>query len=111
MQDYLFSYGTLQKETVHVELFKRILQATEETHKGYKVVTIEVRDKVSLAKGKGRYQQTALATANEADENKGTVFEITKEELAVTDSYEPDNYTRIKVKLQSGKEAWLYIAG
>ena len=38
------------------------------------------------------------------------VFEITVEELLHADKYEPANYKRIKVKLESGKEAWIYVA-
>jgi hypothetical protein len=38
------------------------------------------------------------------------VFTISKEELLLADNYETDDYKRIKVKLQSGKEAWVYVA-
>lgn len=111
MQDYLFSYGTLQKEAVQLRLFKRVLHGTKDVLKGYKTVSIQIHDEVFLAKGEQPHQQTAFASANEKDGIEGTVFQITNEELALADDYEPDGYTRIKVKLQSGKEAWLYVAG
>lgn len=111
MQQYLFSYGTLQKEAVQLRLFERILHGTKDVLKGYKAVPILIGDEAFLAKGEQRHQQTALATANEKDEIEGMVFQITNEELTSADDYEPEGYTRIKVKLQSGKEAWLYVAG
>lgn len=110
MQVYLFSYGTLQKETVQLRLFKRILRGMKDVLPGYKAVSVDSRDEAYLAKGEQRYRQTAFASANENDEIEGIVFEITNEELAVSDDYEPEGYTRIKVKLKSGKDAWLYVA-
>lgn len=110
MQDYLFSYGTLQNESVQRNLFGRVLRGTKDVVKGYKSVSIEIKDKAFLARGEQPHQQTAVASGKESDEIEGTAFEITNEELAVVDDYEPDGYTRIKVKLQSGNEAWLYVA-
>ncbi len=48
--------------------------------------------------------------AGDNDNIKGTVFEITEEELQLADKYEPANYKRVKAVLESGKEAWIYIA-
>jgi len=39
-----------------------------------------------------------------------TALEITDEELLLADEYEPKNYKRIKVMLESGKKAWIYVA-
>ena len=38
------------------------------------------------------------------------VFELTPQELAAADGYETDAYKRVKVKLCSGTEAWVYVA-
>jgi hypothetical protein len=38
------------------------------------------------------------------------VFEVTTEELLHADKYEPANYKRIKLVLESGKEACIYVA-
>ena len=41
----------------------------------------------------------------------GTVFEITNEELAVTDAYERDaEYRRLATVLASGRTAWIYVS-
>ena len=109
MNQYLFSYGTLQKEKVQIELFGRILQGSGDTLIGYKVSTIEIKDESFLLKGEEKYQLTAVISKDH-DNIKGTVFEITEEELRLADKYEPVNYKRVKVVLESGKEAWIYIA-
>ena len=110
MSVWLFSYGTLQKEKTQLELFGRVLQGSKDTLKGYKPESIEIKDEKFLSKGEQQQQLTAVLTNNNADSMEGTVFEISKEELLLTDKYEPDNYKRINVKLESGKEAWIYAA-
>jgi gamma-glutamylcyclotransferase (GGCT)/AIG2-like uncharacterized protein YtfP len=107
MDEFLFSYGTLQKETIQLQLFGRKLKGTGDILEGYTVSTIEITDENFLSKGEDKFQQT-LVPSN--DSIKGTVFEITEEELLLTDRYEPSNYKRIKVELSSGKAAWLYKA-
>ena len=49
-----------------------------------------------------------MATNNTNDGIEGTALELSEEELLFADEYEPDNYKRIKVTLQPGKEAWIY---
>lgn len=39
----------------------------------------------------------------------GIVFEVTDEELAQSDAYEPAGYTRISTVLASGRVAWVYV--
>ena len=40
----------------------------------------------------------------------GTVFEVSEEELARSDRYEPAGYERVATTLESGREAWVYAA-
>ena len=108
--EYIFSYGTLQQEKTQLELFGRILRGTNDKLPGYKIATIEIRDEAFLVKGEGKFQKTLIHSGNKNDIVKGMVFEITNEELFLCDKYEPNNYKRIKVKFDSGKEAWIYVA-
>jgi len=110
MKEYLFSYGTLQKDKVQLALFGRILQGNTDTLKGYKTVSIEIKDNAFLAKGEEKLQQNIVISKDINDAVKGTVFELTGEELLHADKYEPDNYKRTQVVLQSGKKAWIYLA-
>ena len=107
MHEYLFSYGTLQKEKTQLTLFGRILAGSGDALRGFKIATIEITDEAFLAMGEGKYQKTLVASS-ENDIVTGTVLEITAEELVIADRYEPANYTRIVVMLESGKKAWLY---
>lgn len=110
MQEYLFSYGTLQQEKTQLEIVGRILPCVPGMLEGYKLSTIEIKDQRFLDRGGNKFQSTLVCTNSPADHVEGTVFEISKEELHLTDHYEPGNYQRITVKLHSGKEAWLYVA-
>jgi hypothetical protein len=57
-------------------------------------------------------EATYLIATFSDDENDviaGTALEVSEEELLVADRYEPKEYNRAKVKLESGKEAWIYL--
>jgi len=106
-----FSYGTLQNEKTQGEIFGRLLHGHKDILNGYKIATIEIKDPAFLAKGEDKYQRTLEASGNRQDAIEGTAFEISDEELALADKYEPENYKRVKVTLQSGTAAWIYLAG
>lgn len=110
MKEYLFSYGTLQKDAVQLKLFGRLFTGTKDILKGYKVSSIEIKDQSFLTKGEQRMQLTAVNTGDQSNSIEGTVFEVSEEELLLADKYEPVEYTRVRVKLESGKQAWVYMA-
>ena len=39
----------------------------------------------------------------------GHVLLLTSDELAAADEYEVDDYTRVRARLASGTEAWVYV--
>ncbi len=110
MSEYLFSYGTLQKDNVQLRLFGRSLNGVKDTLTGYKVSPIEITDEAFLAKGDGKFQKIATLTNDQNDSIEGTVFKVTNEELLHADKYEPRDYKRFQVELKSGKKAWIYVA-
>ncbi|TMI71681.1 MAG: gamma-glutamylcyclotransferase [Bacteroidetes bacterium] len=110
MKEYLFSYGTLQKPNVQVELFGRLLHGTPDVLEHYKLVGIEINDEKFLATGADKHQKTLAHSTDPSDVIEGMVFEISPDELLMADTYEPVNYKKIKVKLRSGKGAWIYVA-
>lgn len=105
--EYLFSYGTLQKSETQLKLFGRLLNGGNDTLKGYKTANIVIEDAVFLTK-EGNQQLTAVASSG--DKIDGMVFEVSSEEIEMVDRYEPENYTKISVILESGKTAWLWLA-
>src|SRR5215216_3637726 len=110
MTEYLFSYGTLREERVQLKLFGRPLKGTKDILKGYKLSPIEIRDESFLSKGEQKNQQIAKLSNDKNDMIEGTIFEISEEELLQADKYEPEDYKRIKLKFESGKDAWIYAA-
>ena len=110
MHEYLFSYGTLQKEHVQRALFGRTLQGTPDRLNGYKVSEVEITDEAFLATGEQSRQRTVTPSSDPNDSIPGTVLELTPQELQAADRYEPAIYKRIKVTLASGKAAWIYSA-
>ena len=105
----LFSYGTLQLESVQRESFGRLLEGTDDTMPGYRQAMVEITDPEVIRKSGSRFHPIVTATGDAADEVAGTVFRITEAELAAADAYEVSNYRRVRVRLGSGLDAWVYI--
>lgn len=92
-----------------MKLFGRKLNGSTDILQGFKIETIEITEQAFLSKGEEKYQGT-LVPSNNNDQVQGTLLELTNEELLLIDKYEPGNYKRIKMPLQSGKKAWVFIA-
>jgi hypothetical protein len=91
-------------------LFGRLLNGIPDVLEHYKIVSIEINDEKFLSTGADKQQKTLAWSTDPNDVIEGMVFEISMDELMMADRYEPVNYERIKVKLRSGKDAWIYIA-
>jgi len=108
----LFSYGTLQRPDIQIATFGRELTGREDALVGYVRHPVPIHDpRVIEELGESNYW-TVRRSSKAADVVNGMVFEITKEELAAADRYEQDaDYRRIRVKLRSGIEVWVYLRG
>ncbi|MGZ5286733.1 MAG: gamma-glutamylcyclotransferase family protein [Flavisolibacter sp.] len=109
MKSYLFSYGTLQKAKVQMELFGRLLKGEKDNLPGYRLETIAIKDEKVLATSELPYHLIAVP-GNENDFVEGVVLELTQEEIESADAYETEDYKRIEVQLKSGKTSWVYVA-
>ena len=109
MTEHLFSYGTLQKENVQRDLFGRTLPGTADVLRGYRIATVEITDEAFLSTGEEKFQKTLVCSHDKNDMVAGTLLEMTNAELLITDKYEPANYKRTTVGLESGKTAWIYV--
>ena len=105
----LFSYGTLQTESVQLSTFARRLDGSPDTLPGYRLQMIQIRDQNFVTTSGAEYHRNLEFTGNTSDLVEGTVFSITQQELEQADAYEPDGYKRVRVKLRSGNEAWVYL--
>ena len=107
---FLFSYGTLQQAAVQLSTFGRIVRGDPDELVGFGQTLIEIADPVFVA-GSGKSHH-AIVKFNGRDDSRvsGTVLEVSAEELARSDAYEPDGYRRVEVTLPSGRQAWVYAA-
>jgi hypothetical protein len=110
MPEYLFSYGTLQKEKTQLELFGRKLQGHPDSLPGYSIKEVTITDEKFLATGEDPVQRIVSPSGNKNDSIPGTALEVTVVELVIADRYEPPGYKRVAVTLASGKKAWIYAA-
>ena len=105
----LFSYGTLQTESVQLSTFGRRLFGSPDALAGYRLRMIKIEDQDFVATSGAEYHRTLEFTGSASDFVEGTVFSVTQQELEQADAYEPDGYERMEIKLRSGTKAWAYL--
>jgi len=104
----LFSYGTLQRESVQLSTFGRLLRGEPDQLVGFEQSVFRIDDPDFVAtSGKADHTIVTFTGRNDSRVN-GTVFEVSDGEIAQSDEYEPAGYTRIETTLASGKQAWVY---
>ncbi len=104
----LFSYGTLQYESVQLATFGRKLQGSADFLPGFRMTMIDITDSDVIAKS-GQDKHLMAVYGNKTDQLGGVVFEVSAAELTQADLYEVDDYQRILVQLASGVRAWVYV--
>lgn len=109
MHEQLFSYGTLQLKKVQLESFGRILSGSKDSLRGYKLSTLEIKNKDVLTKSDQQFHPIAIKTGNSDDIIDGMLFDISLEELAQADAYEVEDYKRILEMFESGNKGWIYV--
>ncbi|PGH57700.1 UDP-N-acetylmuramate--alanine ligase [Azospirillum palustre] len=105
----LFSYGTLQQENVQLASFGRLLAGRADAMPGYRCDMLEITDPEVIRTSGKRFHPVVSESGDPADEVAGTLFEVTRQELAAADSYEVADYRRVMVRLRSGADAWVYV--
>jgi gamma-glutamylcyclotransferase (GGCT)/AIG2-like uncharacterized protein YtfP len=99
----LFAYGSLMEEEVQKTVFGRILQGVPEKLLGYEVKRIEIEEEFGLEN-----YPIITPTEDYSDCIEGIVYELTIEELQLSDTYEGNSYNRIQVPLKSQQMVWAY---
>ena len=105
----LFSYGTLQTESVQLSTFGRKLSGHSDALVGYRLRMIQIADQDFVATSGAEYHRNLEFTGSTSDVVEGAVLSLTQQELEQADAYEPDGYERLRVQLRSGTEAWVYL--
>jgi hypothetical protein len=107
--ELLFSYGTLQLESVQIATFGRLLAGTSDALHGFELVSLAIEDqKVIAISGKSQHTMASF-TGRASDVISGTVFTVTPGEIQNADQYEVPAVQRVAVVLQSGVRAWVYV--
>ena len=104
----LFSYGTLQQPKVQLATYGRHLEGSADALRGYRLAPIRIDDANVVRISSKPVHMIARATGDHADRIEGVLFLLTDEELARTDAYEVDAYTRVEVRMESGVTAFAY---
>lgn len=97
--EYLFSYGTLQDESIQMEVFGRRVPFDNDELPGYII---------SSNKAYGRYPLLEKRSDNNGGVS-GICLHVTEDDLLEADLYEGEEYQRIKTLLKSGRKAWVYV--
>jgi hypothetical protein len=105
----IFSYGTLQDRAVQLANFGRELTGSSDSLPGYTTSLLAIRDQAVIATSGKTHHTIAERSRDPAEEVRGMVFKVTPEELAAADRYEIPEYTRVRVTLKSGLQAWAYV--
>lgn len=105
----LFSYGTLRDPAIQLAVFGRTLSGTPDHLIGFAQEDFEVHDPAFSAVYGSRHV-IVQHTGRDDDRTPGTVLELTDEELAMADAYEPPGYRRVPVRFASGRQGWVYTA-
>ena len=105
----LFSYGTLQQEGVQLSTCGRLLAGSADALVGFAQSMVEIEDHEVVATSGKTHHPIVQFSDNEVDRVEGSVFEVTDSELEHADAYEVDAYTRVRARLASGKQAWVYV--
>jgi gamma-glutamylcyclotransferase (GGCT)/AIG2-like uncharacterized protein YtfP len=105
----LFSYGTLQLDSVQIASFGRLLEGRDDAMPCYRKDVVEITDLEVIRTSGERFHPIVVPSDDPSDAVEGKVFRITPEELAAADRYEVSDYKRIEVTLKSGLVAWIYV--
>jgi hypothetical protein len=105
----LFSYGSLRQPAVQRAKFGRLLEGQADALPGFVLAPLTITDPDVVAVSGAAVHMIAVATGDPADLVPGLVFAITPAELAAADDYEVDAYARIRVRLASGTDAFVYV--
>ena len=105
----LFSYGTLQMREVQLGNYGRPLDGEPDALVGYRLEVLPDRDPDAVRVSGTKTHMVVRKTDDPADRVAGVVFMLTAQELAATDRYEGSDYVRAELKLESGRQALVYV--
>ena len=98
-KERLFVYGTLKNSDIQRNIFGRTVNGQKDSLFGY-------RESMTMVGG----EAFPLIIPDVSGRVEGLVLELTADDLDLADKYETDAYRRIKIFLNSGITAWVYVS-
>jgi ribosomal protein S18 acetylase RimI-like enzyme len=106
----LFSYGTLQRESVQLSTLGRTLGGEPDALIHAELSTTPIRDPRTVARFEKTHHANVVFNGNSDNRVAGTVLDVTDADLSAIDGYEAgDAYARRRAMLASSREAWVYV--
>jgi gamma-glutamylcyclotransferase (GGCT)/AIG2-like uncharacterized protein YtfP len=99
----LFAYGSLRKKK-----YKKLFW-TNTKRSSRKIIRYEVK-RIEIEEFGLENYPIITPTEDDSDCIEGIVYELTVEELQLSDTYEGNSYSRIQVPLKSKQMVWAYSA-
>jgi gamma-glutamylcyclotransferase (GGCT)/AIG2-like uncharacterized protein YtfP len=93
----LFVYGSLKDPAVQQRILGRVIDGTPDTLEEHTTTSLELDDGVF-----------PILRPQSGCSVSGLILDLTPDELAQADDYESTDYQRIRVRLVSGEETWVY---
>gem|GEM_PF-2451574 len=109
-QNRVFSYGTLRQAEVQDALFGGVVRTIEDSLPGWRLDWVTITDP-EVIRTSGSDRHPILRRGTPEDRVDGAYLVLGYEwQLRAVDEYEVSDYTRIRVTLDSGTTAWVYVA-
>ena len=106
----LFAYGSLQRGDVQREQVGRLLEGVEDAISGFRLARMPIDDPAVIERSGETHYPVLVPGGDGSRRVAGTLYWLTKDELAAADIYEAEDYERRRVTLESGRMAWVYVA-
>jgi gamma-glutamylcyclotransferase (GGCT)/AIG2-like uncharacterized protein YtfP len=108
--ELLFAYGTLQRPEVQSAELGRRLTGVPDSLSGFRLAELAIEDAGEVARNGGPTYPVLRPDAAATGAVAGTLYRLSRDELARADRYEGGDYIRVTVTLDSGTRAWVYVA-
>ena len=99
MNCYVFAYGTLLDEEIRNSILGYETPAGKTQLRGFR------KSSITLS---GITYPAIIKDSGGTQTIDGAYFSIREKDLVLIDQYESSNYSRIRVKLENGIDAWVY---
>ncbi len=106
----LFTYGTLQQESVQLSTFGRVLDGAKDELVGFEQSPVKIVDPDLVATLGRTHHSNVTKVGSDQSRVPGVAFEVDDAELLSVDEYETAfRYVRISCTLASARPAWVYV--